>query len=46
VRIMFGPTRDEVAGGWKKLHNKKLYNLRLAEHVARMGEDKDCSRFW
>jgi hypothetical protein len=26
-RIIFGPKRDEVKGGWRKLHNKELYNL-------------------
>jgi hypothetical protein len=24
---IFGPTRDEVTGGWRKLHNKELHNL-------------------
>jgi hypothetical protein len=23
----FGPKRDEVTGGWRKLHNKEFYNL-------------------
>jgi hypothetical protein len=23
----FGPKRDEVTGGWRKLHNEKVYNL-------------------
>jgi hypothetical protein len=26
-RRIFGPTRDEVTGGWRKLHNEKLHNL-------------------
>jgi hypothetical protein len=24
---MFGPKRDEVTGGWRKLHNEELHNL-------------------
>jgi hypothetical protein len=24
---MFGPKRDEVTGGWRKLHNEDLHNL-------------------
>jgi hypothetical protein len=27
LRRMFGPKRDEVTGGWRKLHNEKLHNL-------------------
>jgi hypothetical protein len=23
----FGPKREELAGGWRKLHNEELYNL-------------------
>jgi hypothetical protein len=24
--IIFGPKRDEVTGGWRKLHNEELHN--------------------
>jgi hypothetical protein len=27
LRRIFGPKRDEVTGGWRKLHNEKLHNL-------------------
>jgi hypothetical protein len=27
LRRIFGQKRDEVTGGWKKLHNEELYNL-------------------
>jgi hypothetical protein len=27
LRRIFGPKRDELIGGWKKLHNEELYNL-------------------
>jgi hypothetical protein len=27
MRRIFVPKRDEVAGGWRKLHNEELHNL-------------------
>jgi hypothetical protein len=27
LRRMFRPKRDEVTGGWRKLHNEELHNL-------------------
>jgi hypothetical protein len=27
LRRIFGPNRDEVTGGWRKLHNEELHNL-------------------
>jgi hypothetical protein len=27
LRRIFGPTRDEVTGKWRKLHNRELHNL-------------------
>jgi hypothetical protein len=27
LRRIFGPKRDEVTGGWSKLHNEELYGL-------------------
>jgi hypothetical protein len=27
LRRTFGPKRDEVTGGWRKLHNEKLQDL-------------------
>jgi hypothetical protein len=29
VLRIFGPKRDEVTGGWRKLHNDELHNLTL-----------------
>jgi hypothetical protein len=25
LRTLFGPKRDEVAGGWRRLHNEELH---------------------
>jgi uncharacterized membrane protein len=27
LRRVFGPKREEVTGGWRKLHNEELHNL-------------------
>jgi hypothetical protein len=27
LRKIFGPKRDEVTGGWRKLHNEEFHNL-------------------
>jgi hypothetical protein len=41
---IFGPKRDEVTGGWRKLHNEEMHGLYSSPsiirvmHVARMGE--------
>jgi hypothetical protein len=29
LRRIFGPKRDEVTGGWRKLHNEKLHGCTL-----------------
>jgi hypothetical protein len=26
-RRIFGPKREEVVGGWRRLHNEELHNL-------------------
>jgi hypothetical protein len=44
---IFGPKRDEVTGGWRKMHNENLHNLysspdvrmcRWEWHLASLGE--------
>jgi hypothetical protein len=27
LRRIFGPKREEVAGGWRRLHNEELHKL-------------------
>jgi hypothetical protein len=36
LRRMFGPKRDEVTGGWRKLHNEKLHNFYSSPRIIRM----------
>jgi hypothetical protein len=51
LRRIFGPKRDGVTGGWRKLHNLysspniitiiKSRRMRWVGHVARMGEKRN-----
>jgi hypothetical protein len=36
LRKIFGPKRDEVTGGWRKLHNEELHNLYSSPSMIRM----------
>jgi hypothetical protein len=31
LRRIFGPKRDRVTGGWRKLHNEELHNCTLRQ---------------
>jgi hypothetical protein len=56
LRRIFGPSRYEVTGEWRKLHNEEINDLycspnifraikmRWAGHVARMAEMRDVYR--
>jgi hypothetical protein len=35
-RRISGPKRDEVTGGWRKLHNEELHNLYSSPSIIRM----------
>jgi hypothetical protein len=35
LRRIFGPTRDEVTGEWRKLHNGELHNLYSSPDISR-----------
>jgi hypothetical protein len=35
-RRIFGPMRDEVIGGWRKLHNEELHNLYSSPSIIRI----------
>jgi hypothetical protein len=36
LRRIFGPKRDEVTEGWRKLHNEQLHNLYSSPSIIRM----------
>jgi hypothetical protein len=35
LRRIFGLKRDEVTGGWSKLHNEKFHNLKASRSISR-----------
>jgi hypothetical protein len=36
LRRIFGPKRDEVMGGWRKLHNRELHDLYSSPSIIRI----------
>jgi hypothetical protein len=36
LRRIFGFKRDEVTGGWRKLHNEELYGLYSSPSIVRV----------
>jgi hypothetical protein len=40
LRRIFGSKRDEVTGGWRKLHNEELHNLYSYPNIIRMIKSK------
>jgi hypothetical protein len=40
LRRIFGPKRDGVTGGWKKLHNEKLRDLYPSPSIIRINKSR------
>jgi hypothetical protein len=36
LRRIFGPKRDEMIGGWRKLHNEELHNLYSSPNIIKI----------
>jgi hypothetical protein len=43
LRRIFGPKRDEMIGGWRKLHNEELHNLYSSPNIIRMIKSRRMS---
>jgi hypothetical protein len=43
LRRIFGPKRDEVMGGWRKLHNEELHSLYSSPSIIRMIKSRRMS---
>jgi hypothetical protein len=43
LRRIFGPKRNGVTGGWRKLHNKELHNLHSSPSIIRIIKSR---RMW
>jgi len=40
LRRIFGSKREEMAGGWRTVHNKKLHNLYASPNVIRVTKSR------
>jgi hypothetical protein len=38
LRRIFGPKREEVAGGWKTLHNEELHILYASQTIIKVSK--------
>jgi hypothetical protein len=36
LRRIFGPKREEVSGGWRRLHNEELHNLYTSLNIIKV----------
>jgi hypothetical protein len=45
LRRIFGPEREEVAGGWRRLHNEELHNLDASPNIIRVIKSNRLSSF-
>jgi hypothetical protein len=36
LRRKFEPKREEVAGGWRRLHNEELHNFYASQNIIRV----------
>jgi hypothetical protein len=41
LRKIFGFKRGEVLGGWRRLHNEKLYDLHSTPHIQSNNQIKE-----
>jgi hypothetical protein len=46
LRRIFGPKRDEVTGGWRKLHNEELYNLYSTQSIIKIFKSRRMRWAW
>jgi hypothetical protein len=44
LRRIFGLKRNEVMGGWRKLHNEELHNLYCSPSIIRMIKSRRMGR--
>jgi hypothetical protein len=46
LRRLFGPRRDEVMGGWRKLHNKELCELYSSPSIIKIIKSRRIRWVW
>jgi len=42
MRRIFGPKREEMEGGWRRLHNEELHNLYPSLNIIRVINEGEC----
>jgi hypothetical protein len=40
LRRTFGPKRDEITGGWRKLYNEELHNFNSLPNIIKIIKSK------
>jgi hypothetical protein len=40
LRRIFGPKKDRVTGGWRKLYNEELHNLHSSPSIIRIKKSR------
>jgi hypothetical protein len=43
LRRIFGPKRDGVTGGWRKLYKEELHNLYTSPSISRIIKSRETS---
>jgi hypothetical protein len=46
LRRIFGHKREEVTGGWRRLHNEELHNLNSSPNIIRVIKSKKMGWTW
>jgi hypothetical protein len=46
LRRIFGPKLQEVAGGWRRLHNEELHNLYTSPNIIRVIKSRKIRCAW
>jgi hypothetical protein len=44
LRRIFGPKRDKIVGGWRKLHNEELHNMYPSPSIIRRMKSRRIRR--
>jgi hypothetical protein len=45
LRRIFGPTRDEITGKWRRLQNEELPALYALPNIIRVMESRRCAKY-
>jgi hypothetical protein len=46
LRRIYGPKRDEVTGGWRKLRNEEFHKLNSSSNIIRMTKSRRMRWAW